>query len=366
MGELEREHPVDYLNYLRMEPGLFHELLTRLGPRLQKADTPFRRALPAGLKLAITLRYFATGQTFHDLSFNFRVPHNSISVFVREVCEVIIQVYSGEVLVTPRTPEAWLEVSQQFLKLWNFPHTLGSIDGKHLAIKSPRKSGSLYHNYKGFFSIILLGLVDAEYKFLWVDVGSPGSNSDAGLFNHSTLKEALESDSIGVPDADPLPGDDRPTPYFIVGDDAFALKTWIMKPHSQRNLTHEQRIFNYRLSRARRIVENTFGILAHRFQVLLGTMQLQPENATKVVMACVTLHNLMRIRYPNLQNLALDVETEDHGVVPGAWRAGLELPEPNPGRHPTNPARVAKNMRNYLTEYLSSDVGAVPWQDTML
>ena len=95
-------------------------------------------------------------------------------------------------------------------------------------------------------------------------------------------------------------------------------------------------------------------------------MQLPPENATRVVMACVTLHNLMRIHYPNLQNLALDVERDDHGVIPGAWRAGLVLPEPNPGKRPTNPAVVAKNVRNYPTEYLSSDVGAVPWQDTMI
>jgi hypothetical protein len=367
MGELEREHKVDYVNYLRMEPAMFHELLTRLGPRLTKKDTTCRPALSAGLKLAITLRYFASGNTFHELSFGFRVPHNSISILVREVSQAIIEEYGDEVLVTPRTPEAWLEVAHQFLHLWNFPHTLGAIDGKHFAIKCPRKSGSLYHNYKGFFSIILLGLVDAEYKFLWVDVGTPGSNSDAGIFNGSTLKEAVESETIGLPDPDPLPGDDKPTPYFIVGDEAFALKTWMMKPHAQRNLTHEQRIFNYRLSRARRIVENTFGILVHRFQVLLTTMQLPPENATRVVMACVTLHNLMRTRYPNLQNLALDVERDDHNIVPGAWRQGLNLPDVGrQGGRATNPAVVAKNQRTYLTEYVNSDAGAVPWQDSMI
>jgi hypothetical protein len=366
MGELEREHKVDYVNYLRMEPDMFHELLTRLGPRLTKADTTCRQALSPGLKLAITLRYFATGMTFHELSFGFRVPHNSISILVKEVCEAIIEEYGDEVLVTPRTPEAWLEVVRDFLNLWNFAHTLGALDGKHFAIKCPTKSGSLYHNYKGFFSIILLGLVDANYKFLWVDVGIPGSNSDAGIFNASTLKQALESDTLGVPAPAPLPGDDKPTPYFLVGDDAFALKTWMMKPHAQRNLTHDQRIFNYRLSRARRIVENTFGILVHRFQVLLTTIQLPPENATRVVMACVTLHNLMRTRYPKLQNQALDVERDDHNIVPGAWRQGVDLPEVSQGSRAANPAVVAKNQRNYLTEYVNSDAGAVPWQDSMI
>jgi hypothetical protein len=259
-----------------------------------------------------------------------------------------------------------LEVTHQFLHLWNFPHSIGALDGKHFAIKKPAKSGSLYHNYKGFFSIILLGLVDAEYRFLWVDVGTHGSTSDASIFNAGPLKEALESATLGLPDPDPLPGDDKPMPYFVVGDDAFALKTWMMKPHATRHLTKEQRIFNYRLSRARRIVENSFGILANRFQCLLGTMQLPPETATSVVMACVTLHNLMRMRYPGLQNQAMDVELEDHNIVPGAWRQDRVLPDVKQGHGPTNASNEAKNQRMYLTEYVNSDAGSVPWQDAMI
>jgi hypothetical protein len=366
MMELEREHHGDFLNYLRMEPAMFHELLEKLSPRISKEDTMCRQALQPGMKLAITLRYFATGNTFHSLSYDFRVPHNSISLFVKEVCEAIIEEYREEVMVTPRTPEAWLEVAYQFLHHWNFPHSVGALDGKHFAIKKPAKSGSLYHNYKGFFSIILLGLVDAEYRFLWVDVGTHGSTSDASIFNAGPLKEALESATLGLPDPDPLPGDDKPMPYFMVGDDAFALKTWMMKPHATRHLTKEQRIFNYRLSRARRIVENSFGILANRFQCLLGTMQLPPETATSVVMACVTLHNLMRMRYPGLQNQAMDVELEDHNIVPGAWRQDRVLPDVKQGHGPTNASNEAKNQRMYLTEYVNSDAGSVPWQDAMI
>ena len=139
--------------------------------------------------------------------------------------------------------------------------TCGALNGKYIATKAPAKSGRVYHNYKGFFSIILLGLVDAEYKF---------------IFNTSERLEALEGDTLGLPPPEVLPGDDRPIPYFLIGDDAFALKTWMMKPFSARNLSLEERIFNYRLSRARRIVENAFGILANRFQCLLSTLQVEP------------------------------------------------------------------------------------------
>ncbi len=93
--------------------------------------------------------------------------------------------------------------------------------------------------------------MDGDYKFLWVDVGQNGSSSDAQIFNQCKLTEAFEDRTIGFPPEDALPKEDRPMPYFILRGDAFALKTWLMKPFSQRNMTDEQRIFNYRLSHGR-------------------------------------------------------------------------------------------------------------------
>ena len=93
-----------------------------------------------------------------------------------------------------------------------------------------------------------------------------------------------------------------------------------MKPFAHRNMTLEEHIFNYRLSRARRIVENAFGILAHRWRCLLTTMQQQPETVKVIVSACLCLHNVMRVRYPGLQKQDIDREGTDHPVIPGAWR----------------------------------------------
>ena len=77
------------------------------------------------------------------------------------------------------------QVAAEFSSRWNFHHTLGAVDGKHVAIRCPMNGGSLYlyFNYKGFHSIILLALVDAKYKFQGVDVGTNGSSSDAQIFN---------------------------------------------------------------------------------------------------------------------------------------------------------------------------------------
>ncbi|XP_033098289.1 protein ALP1-like [Anneissia japonica] len=109
-----------------------------------------------------------------------------------------------------------------------------------------------------------MALVDADSRFLYVDIGAKGRCSDGGVFQDCTLRDALEKGKLGLPEPAPLPNDDQPVPYSIVADDAFPMRSWLMKPYPHRQMTRQQRIFNYRLSRARRVVENAFGILAHR------------------------------------------------------------------------------------------------------
>ena len=193
MAELTAEDVSGFKNFMRMEPDLFHEVLARVGPRITKQDTFWRRALEPGLKLAITLRYLGTGNSYMSLQYGFRVAFNTISILVIEVYQAIIDEYSAEVMRCPVTPEAWKEVANGFYNRWNLPHCVGAIDGKHIAMRCPRKSGSLFYNYKGFFSVVLLAVVDAEYKFLYVDIGASGSGSDAGVFSQTELKEALEN-----------------------------------------------------------------------------------------------------------------------------------------------------------------------------
>ena len=365
MVELERESHGDFKNYLRMEPAMFHELLQRVTPRLTKRDTNFRKALEPGLKLAITLRYLASGNSYRSLAYSFRVPHNSISKFLGEVCEAIIAEY-GDIVSLPNTEDGWTDLAEKFGSRWNFNNAIGAIDGKHIAIKAPKNSGSVYHNYKGFFSIILLGVVDADYKFTWVDVGANGSTSDCAVFNNSDLKASLENNTLGLPPPKEFPGDTEPIPYFLIGDDAFPLRKWMMKPFSSRHLTDHERIFNYRLSRARRIVENAFGILANRFRCILTTLQQNTENIKSIVLACVCLHNLMRIRYPGLQNVLLDREGEDHQMIPGAWRDEAVFQDMQDVRGPTSETRRGKRQRIYLKHYYNSPIGAVPWQRDMI
>ena len=102
---------------------------------------------------------------------------------------------------------------------------------------------------------------------------------------------------IRFPDPAPIIQGGRDVPYFILADDAFALKTWLMKPYSRRMLTREERIANYRILRGRRVVENAFGILASIFRVLMTTIELPPDTVREVILICVVLHNISRSQH---------------------------------------------------------------------
>lgn len=247
-----------------MDVQQFRQLLARLGPRIEKEDTHYRKSIPPEVRLAVTLRFLATGDSSLTLQYKLRVARNTVSEIIYHTCGAIISDMIEEFLPLPKRQEEWKEITQKFGSRWNFHNTLGALDGKHIAIRCPPSGGSRYFNYRGFHSVVLLALVDAEYKFLFVGIGSPGSGSDGGIFSHTPLRHAFEGDTLGVPDPQPLPGSEEPVPYFIIGDDAFPLRSWLMKPFSQRGLDPQKRNFNCRLSRARRVAENAFGILTSR------------------------------------------------------------------------------------------------------
>ena len=297
MADLYATDIPGFTNYMRMTPEFFEMMKTRLEPRLARQATNYRAPISVGEKLALTIRYLATGESYTSLSCQFRVGRSTISKFLPEVCRAIQDEFTREYLKCPTTPDEWKELEREFRIRWNVPHALGALDGKHVALKKPKNSGALYHNYKGFFSIVMLALVDGQYKFRWVDVGTEGSCSDSQIFNASQPKRRIEDGRIGFPDPAPITQGGRDVPYFILADDAFALKTWLMKPYGRRLLTREERIANYRISRGRRVVEHAFGILVSRFRVMRTTIELPPETVREVVMTCVVLHNILRSQY---------------------------------------------------------------------
>lgn len=195
----------------------------------------------------------------------------------------------------PSTTADWMNIADTFNKIWNFPHYLGALDGKHILMQSRINSGSKYYNYKSSFSIVLMAVVDADYNFLFVDSGCQGGVSDGGVFKNCQLYKDLEKNNLNLPSPSTLPERITKVPFFLVADEAFALSEYVMKPYSGIHPKgSRERVYNYRLSRARRVVENGFGIISAVFRVLRKPMLLEPEKAELVVMTIIFLHNFLR------------------------------------------------------------------------
>lgn len=196
----------------------------------------------------------------------------------------------------PPTQEKWKEVEEQFQILWNYPNCIGALDGKHVVFEKPRKSGFLYFNYKKEFSIVLLALADANCKFLTVDVGAYGRNNDGGVFRSSKLGKALQNNSLNIPAPKKLPQSNVVVPHVFVCDEPFAMTTNTMRPFPGSALTNNNanKVYNYRHCRARRVVENAFGMLAKNFRIYSRKFNISPDHMDDIILATTVLHNYLK------------------------------------------------------------------------
>lgn len=252
--------------------------------------------------------------------------------------------------------EEWQDIQIGFASRWNFPNCCGSIDGKHITIQAPPNCGSEYYNYKGTNSIVLMAVKDHDYTFRYVDIGSYGRNADGGVFQNCSLYPYLENNLL------------LPENGILVGDDAFPLKPYLLKSY-KNTLTTAEKIFNYRLSRARRIVENGFGILASRFRVLGKPIQVTEETTIKIVLCACTLHNWLRTTASNTYTPPGTTDYEDiinFQIIQGQWRSEInELPSIRRSRINNRSKLIAEKMRDKYKNYFNDD-GAVAWQNYMI
>ena len=146
-----------------------------------------RQPISAEEKLAATLRFLATGESYQSLQYQFRISRSTIGLFIPKVCEVIYEVLQQEYFSIPTTEKEWIDLANATELRWQFPNAFAAVDGKHIALFHPHDSGSTFYNYKGFYSIVLMAFVDFDYKFLYADVWCQGRVSDGGVYKNSSF-----------------------------------------------------------------------------------------------------------------------------------------------------------------------------------
>ena len=208
--------------------------------------------------------------------------------------------------------------------------------------------------------MVLLAVANANYEFVYASFGTNGRVSDGGVIDQTDFYDKLINGALQIPEPSKING----LPYVFVADEASALRPDFLKPFNVRVLDDQKRIFNYRLSRARREIENVFGILVSRFGVFRSQINLKPENIDKVVMACCELHNFLR---RNASQSYSPPEHLDHEEpVSHEMQDGLRTDSPHVANiahgQNRNATEEAKFVRDQFMVYFNTN-GKVPWQD---
>jgi len=365
-----------FFKLFRMTPKTYECLLSWVGPIIKKQETKMREPVSSSERLSLTLQFLSSGDSQSSIAASYRISPSVVSRTIHETCAAIWDTLREKGYLTPpSTKEDWKKVSKTFEERWNSPppHALGAIDGKHVVMQCPARGGSDYFNYKKTHSIVLLGVCNGSYEFIMVDIGDAGRQSDGSVYSNSNLGFAIENNTLDFPGPERIKNSTEVFPYVFLGDDAFSLKTYLMKPYSGQNLNEEERIFNYRLSRGRRIIENTIGIAASRFRIFRRPIIAKVSTVKQITKAVVALHNfLMATRSVEdaCNYCPFNYVDQEHsnGMQAGQWRQEIESGGILQINHigSNNYSKNAKETRNLFKTYFNSEKGSIPWQADMI
>lgn len=276
-----------------------------LRPNLSR-HTRNRQPVPVELCVAVCLWRLGTNLEFRSLSHLFGIGMSTACRIIQDVVTAINVIMKPLYIKMP-SPADLRGITQTFRDKWNFPQVAGAIDGTHISIQAPSDSPADYYNRKGFYSVILQGVVDHRMLFWDINIGWSGKVHDARVFGSSSLYRRGQDGTLLPGWTETFEGVD--VPLLILGDAAYPLLPWLMKPFPEgRGITEAQTQFNHRLSQARMTVERVFGRLKGRWRCLLKRNDTHITFVSRVISACCVLHN-----FCELHNEHFDEEDAIHG-----------------------------------------------------
>ena len=276
------------LNF-RMRKTTFQQLCHILRPHVKRQSTTFRKPVPVEQRVGICIWRLATNVDFRTISRLFGIGHSTAVTIANHVVVVIVTKMQPLYIRIPSEPDL-KDIIHGFRDRWGFPQCGGAIGGTHIGISAPPNNSSDYYNRKGFYSIILQGVLDHRLRFWDINVGWPGKAHDARVFGNSSLFERGQSGTLFPDITERFDGVN--VPVVILGDAAYPLLPWLMKPYPEnQQSTPAQLAFNHRLTRARVTVERAFGRLKGRWRCLMKRYDCHIDNINNVISACCVLHN---------------------------------------------------------------------------
>lgn len=216
--------------------------------------------------------------------------YSTVGQIVKETVVALWEVLQPLHMPVP-TVKDFEAIAKEFNDKWNYPNCVGCIDGKHVKILCPPNSGTIYYNYKHFYSVVLQGVADSNYRFITIDVGGYGKQSDGGTFRTSEVYKMLSDGTLELPEEKCLPLTNKKVPFVFLADDAYPLLQNVMKPYNRESLLPDEEMYNKRHSRARKSIECAFGILYSKWRIFSKAIEAQENTADNIVKCCCVLQN---------------------------------------------------------------------------
>lgn len=323
---------------LRMSRETFKMVCDELRPHIERQTTVFRQAISVEARVAMTIWRLATNVEYRTIASLFGVGRSTVGEIVLDTCDAIANHLLTRYVCVPSDPADLHDIVDGFRLCWGFPQTIGAIDGTHVPILRPKESAADYFNRKSFYSVIMQALVDYRGLFMDINIGWPGKVHDARVFANSSLYRKANNGTL-LPNWTCKMGS-TDVPLVILGDPAYPLLSWLMKPYLENpTTTAKERLFNYRQSRGRMVVENAFGRLKGRWRCLMKRLDTNVCNVSNIVASCVVLHNICEMYGDHChQDWVVNVETTR-----------------SPTSSTTNSAAssaTASNIRNAIRDFL--------------
>ncbi|CAG4991801.1 unnamed protein product [Parnassius apollo] len=288
----------DFTFRFRLNKHAFNSLLLEITPLLRVTSTRNYGVSPLH-QLLLTLRFYALGTMLISVADFVGVSKSTAGRIVRDTSSAIAQLYDKYIYVHRRSAD-------KFYRIAGFPRVLGAIDGTHIRIQSPcHLIGEEYRNRKGYFSLNVQGVCDADLKFINVVARWPGSTHDATIFNNSILRAECDAGQFGN--------------RWLLGDSAYPNKPYLLTPVLNPVSEAEHR-YNEAHIKTRNTIERAFGVWKRRFPVVALTLRLSIPNMQAVIIATTVLHNICRnhnlTEIPSEVELpSIDYSTMPHNVV---------------------------------------------------
>ena len=316
---------------LRVTRNTFNQILNMLNHRLVRQQSRFRDPLPLEKILALGLYRLGHGNSYVSIGPSFNVGKATVIEAVQDVVEALYEM-RNEHTKFPESEAETRAAIETFQDLSNLPNIVGAIDGSHVRIKAPKDSAVDYFSRYQQHDFIIQAVVNGQKLFLDFACGYPGSMHDARVLRRSAIFRGAEGGDILIAPTVNINGQEI-GPYLI-GDSAYPLSPWLMKPYPEGTRDRDEIKFNKELSSARVKVECAFGLIKSRWRILQKRFDSTIDFAVKNAIACAVLHNLC-IR------LGDNWEEED-----------IDDDNPCPPIAGPNIIRDADNMREILKDYI--------------